>query len=53
MKIDSDDFRVREGKNVDLQKWPTKVKPYYKSDKQLKEVLGQRIKDMSDLQTVL
>jgi PPK2 family polyphosphate:nucleotide phosphotransferase len=53
MKIDSDDFRVREGKNVDLKKWPTKVKPYYKSDKQLKEVLGQRIKDMSDLQTVL
>ena len=32
MKIDSDDFRVREGKNVDLKKWPTDVKPYYKSD---------------------
>jgi PPK2 family polyphosphate:nucleotide phosphotransferase len=53
MKIDADDFRVREGKNVNLKKWPTQVKPYYKSDKQLNEVLRDRIKEMSDLQTVL
>ena len=33
MKINSNDFRVREGKNVDLKKWPTEVKPYYESKK--------------------
>jgi PPK2 family polyphosphate:nucleotide phosphotransferase len=53
MKIDSNDFRVREGKNVNLKKWPTQVKPYYKSEKQLNEVLRDRIEEMSDLQTVL
>jgi hypothetical protein len=27
MKINSKAFRVREGDNVDLKKWPTKVDP--------------------------
>jgi len=53
MKIDSDDFRAREGKNVDLKKWATEVKPYYKSEAQLKESLTEHIKNMSDLQSVL
>jgi PPK2 family polyphosphate:nucleotide phosphotransferase len=53
MKIDSEDFRVREGKNVVLKKWPTKLKPYYKTDKQLKKLLQDRIEKMSDLQAVL
>jgi PPK2 family polyphosphate:nucleotide phosphotransferase len=53
MKIDCDDFRVREGKNIDLKKWPTRVKPYYRSGKQLKDILEERIKEMSDLQSVL
>jgi PPK2 family polyphosphate:nucleotide phosphotransferase len=53
MKIDSDDFRVREGKKVNLKKWPTKVKPYYKTDKELKKILQDRIEETSDLQSVL
>lgn len=53
MKIESDDFRVGEGKNVNLKKWPTQVKPYYKSEKQLKEVLSDHVKEMSDLQSIL
>lgn len=53
MKIDSDDFRVREGKKVNLKKWPTKVKPYYKTDKELKNILQDRIEETSDLQSVL
>jgi PPK2 family polyphosphate:nucleotide phosphotransferase len=53
MKIDSEDFRVREGKNVVLKKWPTKLKPYYKTDNQLKKLLQDRIEKMSDLQAVL
>jgi PPK2 family polyphosphate:nucleotide phosphotransferase len=53
MKIDSDDFRVREGKNVVLKKWPTKVKPYYKTDRELKKILQDGVDETSDLQTVL
>jgi len=30
MKIHSKDFRVREGCEVNLKKWPTKVDPVYK-----------------------
>jgi hypothetical protein len=30
MKISSKDFRVREGDEVNLKKWPTTVKPVYK-----------------------
>ena len=37
MKIDSKDFRVREGDKLNLKKWPTEVKPYYSSKKQLKK----------------
>ena len=31
MKIDIKDFRVREGKTVNLKKWQTRVKPFYLS----------------------
>ncbi len=53
MKIDSKDFRVREGKKVDLKKWPTEVKPYYRSKKQFKRILRERIENMSELQSLL
>ncbi|HMA82418.1 MAG TPA: ADP-polyphosphate phosphotransferase [Candidatus Binatia bacterium] len=53
MEIESNDFRVREGKKVDLGKWPTAVKPYYDSKKQLKKLLGDHIEKMSDLQNLL
>ncbi|MEX0805689.1 MAG: ADP-polyphosphate phosphotransferase [Candidatus Binatia bacterium] len=53
MSINSEDFRVGEGKKVNLDKWPTQVEPYYQSKKQYKELLGQRIEEMSDLQNLL
>jgi PPK2 family polyphosphate:nucleotide phosphotransferase len=53
MRIDCDDFRVREGKGVVLEKWPTQVKPYYKTEKELKKTLQQRVEELSELQTVL
>ena len=31
MNIKTKDFRVGEGDKVDLDKWPTKVDPVYKS----------------------
>ena len=53
MKINCKYFRVREGKKVDLAKWPTEVKPYYRSKKQFKKILSGRIEKMSDLQNLL
>ena len=53
MKIDSDDFRVRERKKLDLKKWPTDVTPYYKSKKHLKNMLRERVDEMSELQNLL
>ena len=31
MEIELKDFRAREGDKVNLDKWPTKVDPIYKS----------------------
>src|SRR5208283_2246625 len=50
MKIHSKDFRVSAGKNVDLGKWPTSVKPYYKSKKRYKRFLEEHIQALSSLQ---
>jgi PPK2 family polyphosphate:nucleotide phosphotransferase len=50
MKIHSKDFRVREGDNVDLQNWPTKVDPVYKSKKQYKKLLEEHVEQLSLLQ---
>jgi PPK2 family polyphosphate:nucleotide phosphotransferase len=50
MKIDSNDFRVPSGKEVDLSKWPTIVDPYYKSKKQYKELLLEHMEKLSSLQ---
>lgn len=40
MKIDTGKYRVDEGQKVDLKDWPTRVKPYYDSNKTYKEQLG-------------
>ncbi len=53
MKIDSKDFRVREGDEVDLRKWPTKVDPVYKSKKQYKELLEKHVAQLSSQQRLL
>jgi polyphosphate kinase 2 (PPK2 family) len=50
MKIDSKDFHVREGHEVNLQKWPTKVDPAYKSKKQYHKPLQEHIARLSALQ---
>ena len=53
MDIDYKNFRARDGKNVDLKDWPTEVKPYYESKKQLKKMLRARVEKMSDMQSRL
>lgn len=53
MKINSKDFQVREGDKVELDKWPTKVKPAYKSKKAYRERLDAQVAELSDLQRLL
>jgi PPK2 family polyphosphate:nucleotide phosphotransferase len=50
MKIHSKDFRVRPGGKVDLRKWPTIVKPFYKSKKRYQKLLGKHVEELSSLQ---
>ena len=50
MKTDSSDFRVPEGKKVNLKKWPTLVKPTYKSKKEYKKILEDQVEELSELQ---
>ena len=47
MKINSRDFRVTEGNPVDLQKWPTKIDPVYKSKDQYQTLLADHVGRLS------
>jgi PPK2 family polyphosphate:nucleotide phosphotransferase len=53
MKINSEDFRVRAGEMVKLKKWPTRVKPCYKSKEHYQKSLGEHIEELSALQSLL
>ncbi len=53
MKIDANEFRVPEGKKVNLNKWPTLVKPVYKSKKKYRKLLHQHVEELSALQRLL
>src|ERR1022692_2679969 len=53
MKINSKDFRVREGDKVNLKKWPTLVDPVYKSKEQYQKLLGEHVADLSSQQQLL
>jgi PPK2 family polyphosphate:nucleotide phosphotransferase len=50
MKIKSKDYRVQEGKQVKLKKWPTLVKPVYQSKEQYQEFLEAQVGELSALQ---
>jgi PPK2 family polyphosphate:nucleotide phosphotransferase len=50
MKIDIKDFRVAEGDDVDLKKWPTNVEPVCESKEQYKNALADHIAQLSALQ---
>jgi len=50
MKIQTMDFRVPEGEDVNLGKWPTDVGPLYKSKKHYKDRLEDHIAQLSALQ---
>jgi PPK2 family polyphosphate:nucleotide phosphotransferase len=50
MKIKSKDFRVEEGAQVNLKKWPTQVKPAYKSKKKYQKHLEEHVEELSEMQ---
>ncbi len=50
MKISPKDFQVRAGAKVKLDKWPTRVKPVYRSKAQYQEMLEEQVAELSDLQ---
>ena len=53
MKINSADFRVREGDKVDLRKWPTKVKPVYTSKDDYRQLQADHVSQLSAQQQLL
>ena len=53
MKISSKDFRVREGEDINLKKWPTKVDPVYKSREQYHSFLAEHVAQLSTQQQLL
>jgi polyphosphate kinase 2 (PPK2 family) len=53
MKINSTDFHVWEGKEINLRKWPTTVEPVYKSKEHYQKLLGEHVAQLSSLQKLL
>jgi PPK2 family polyphosphate:nucleotide phosphotransferase len=53
MKINPKDFRVREGDDVRLRKWATKVAPAYKSEQHYQKLLDEHVAQLSSLQQLL
>jgi len=47
MKINIQDFQVPQGKKMNLEKWPTRVKPVYKSKKEYKALLAKQVEELS------
>jgi PPK2 family polyphosphate:nucleotide phosphotransferase len=53
MNINSKDFRVPAGEKVNLTKWPTNVKPVYKSKKEYTKLLHEHVGELSSQQRLL
>jgi len=53
MKIRTKDFRLDEGEDVDLNKWPTKIDPVCKSKSQYKKLLDEHVEKLSAQQQLL
>jgi PPK2 family polyphosphate:nucleotide phosphotransferase len=53
MKIDSEKFRVRPDAKIKLDKVPTKVEPFYKSEKKYRALLQEHVSALSDQQELL
>jgi len=52
-KIDSEEFRVKPGKKMDLEKWPTRVKPVVQSKEEYLALLNEHKAKMDAQQNLL
>jgi PPK2 family polyphosphate:nucleotide phosphotransferase len=50
MTFDTDQFRVKEGRAVDLGQWSTRVDSFYTSKKDYEKRLHKQVTELSDLQ---
>jgi PPK2 family polyphosphate:nucleotide phosphotransferase len=50
MKINSKDFRVPEGDEVNLKNWHTTIEPVYKSKEQYQKLLEEHVAQLSSMQ---
>ena len=53
MKLNSSDFRVKQGDSVNLDKWPTRVEPIYESKAHYHELLARHVEQLSAQQQLL
>ena len=53
MKLNIDDFKVKEGQKCELSQRPTLIEPLYNSKKKYHKKLKKQIKKLSDLQRLL
>jgi PPK2 family polyphosphate:nucleotide phosphotransferase len=53
MKMNIKEFRVEAGDEVDLRKWPTRIKPVYDSKQHYQELLKQHVSELSARQQLL
>ena len=53
MKIDPEEFRVPEGKKFHIDKWPTRVKPFYKSKDDYQAMLADHTARLDAQQRLL
>jgi len=53
MKIRSAQFRVAQGKRVDLDRWPTRIDPLYGSQAEVEEVLAAHAARLREQQNLL
>ncbi|HKP97626.1 MAG TPA: ADP-polyphosphate phosphotransferase [Fibrobacteria bacterium] len=50
MRIDIGEFRLPPGEKVDFRKWPTRVKPFYQTEKDYRNALMAGKEELSELQ---
>jgi PPK2 family polyphosphate:nucleotide phosphotransferase len=53
LKLDSEDFRIKPGKKFRIGKWPTRVKPFYRSEEDYRRMLEEGRKELDDRQKIL
>ena len=53
MKLDIGEFQVSEGRKIDLGKWPTRIKPVYKSKQDYNKLLRRHVAQLSEKQELL